>query len=661
MTADLGFYFLLLCCLASTYAAIGSFFAGRFAHRALFESTRYAATVASFCAWCASIILWYSLFERDFSIAYIFKNSSLDLPHLYTFTAFWSSLEGSHMLWTLLLSTFATIAIWTYTKANEHIIPYVNGALQAILAWMSWLAFSYSDVFARLLPMPVNGQGMNALLQNPYMAIHPPTLFTGYTALSIPFAYSVAALVYGDVTEGWLKTVRRWTVFAWCALTAGVFLGGRWAYVELGWAGYWAWDPVENSSFMPWLFATALMHSLLVQDKLGALKRLSLISAFLGFFLSFFGTFITRSGVITSVHSFAESPIGPAYLTFLATLMGAALILYIFRADSILPAESQKTWGVSKESALVVTQFLLMSFAAIIFIGTLYPIITDALTGQKTSVQAPYFNAFAPWVGLGFVLAISIGNLMRYNSTKITGGAKLQVTSLLVAILPTILFCYFGDVWQTPKPFSLGAQVVGSYLCFWSISNLTADFYARFKDVKFSVHTMWKFNSAFSGAYLAHVGMMIAVLGFLGNYRGQSQEVTLKQGEKKSVLGYEFLFSGMNFRQVENQKLFEAPLTVSKDTESFQIFPARSQYPTKPELFNEIAVESQFWRDIYVVIAEFDRTKGETVTLQVHINPTVRLVWLSCFVMVLGGLIALTDKHRGNRSRDALLPTWEML
>ena len=388
-------------------------------HQRLYRSAKYAATASGVVITLAAILLWIMLFQRDYSVLYIFENSSNDLPQLYTLTAFWSSLAGSHFFWALLLAIFSIIAHWSYSKDNEHIMPYVSMFIQAVMIWMFYLLVSFSDPFEMLYPAPENGRGMNALLQNPYMAIHPPTLFVGYTALVVPFAYAMAALCYGDITEGWLKSVRKWTVVSWTFLTAGIFLGGRWAYVELGWAGYWAWDPVENSSFVPWLFATGLLHSLIVQDKLGHLKRLTILLAIFGFFFSFFGTFITRSGIIASVHSFAQSPVGPNYLIFLGLILFVSIVIYFLRAPLLIPANTEKVWGVSKESALIFTQFIILIFALIILIGTIYPIVSEALTGTRFNVQAPYFNAFAPWIGLLVIVFVAIGNLMRYASDKL--------------------------------------------------------------------------------------------------------------------------------------------------------------------------------------------------------------------------------------------------
>jgi cytochrome c-type biogenesis protein CcmF len=620
-----------------------------------------AATASAGLCLSAALILWFLLMQHDYSVAYIFKNSSNDLPPIYRITAFWSSLEGSHTLWTLLLSLFSAIALWTAQKDNEHILPWVNAALQAVLTWMFYMSISHSDPFVRIFPPMANGQGMNALLQNPYMAIHPPTLFMGYTALAIPYAYSVAALCYGDVTDGWLRTARRWALFAWVALTCGVWLGGRWAYVELGWAGYWAWDPVENSSFIPWLLATALLHSLLVQEKLGHLKRLTLVLAVTAFFMSFFGTFLTRSGVVSSVHSFAESAIGPNYLAFLAVLMVAFVVLYALRAHAVLPAETDKAWGVSKESALVMTQFLLLTLAAIVVIGTLFPIVSDALTGQRTSIQAPYFNAFAPWIGLGMIVMLGLGNILRWQSNSLPGGAKTLVMTALAGLPVGAALILGGDVLSTVKPFALGAQIVGIYLCAWAASLLTYDLVLRLRDLKWNFDLLWDRNRAFVGAWIAHIGVLVAIVGFLGNYRGLSTEVTLQKGQAHSWAGYTMTFEGLKTIQDENAMMLVANLKVQRGADELGvIYPAKSKYPTKPELLNEVGVLSSFWHDLYVVIADFDRKQGETVTLQVHINPTVRLVWSAAILLAIGGLIAISDRHRGQRSRDVAAGRWEV-
>lgn len=654
MFADLGFYFCLLGLIVSIYGSIASFFSATLKHQRLFRSAKYAATASGLLIIAASILLWIMFFQRDYSVKYIFENSSNDLPQLYTLTAFWSSLQGSHFLWALLLALFSVIAHWTYSKDNEHIMPYVSMFLQAVMVWMFYLLVSFSDPFEMLYPIPENGRGMNALLQNPYMAIHPPTLFIGYTGLVVPFAYSMGALCFGDITEGWLKSVRRWTVFSWIALTAGIFLGGRWAYVELGWAGYWAWDPVENSSFVPWLFATGLLHSLIVQDKLGHLKKLSILLSVFGFFFSFFGTFITRSGIIASVHSFAQSPVGPNYLIFLAIILFVAIILYIVRAPLLLPSNTEKVWGVSKESALILTQFIILIFALIIFIGTVYPIVSEALTGTRFNVQAPYFNTFAPWIGLMIIIFVAIGNLMRYASEKLVITKKEFIATFFIAVPPAFVFAYYANVFSS-NGFRLAAQIVGTYLVFWSIVCLCADVKVRLKAIKHKWDLFFKKNMSYIGAFIAHVGVLIGILGFLGNYRGVDTTVTLKEGEAANLYGYSFSYQGLDVYQDQNAIHYSSPLKIQKDGRDLGVVsPARSKYPTKPELLHEIGLKPGFWHDIYVVLSDFEKTAGKTITVQIFINPLVKVVWISAFIMVFGGLFSLFDPNRGDHSRDHL-------
>ncbi len=661
MFANQGFFLLYLCLITSIYGVIASLLAARLRHQRLYRSARAAATAVFVMCAVAAGLMWYMLYSRDYSVLYIFNNSSNDLPPLYTLSAFWSALEGSHFFWTLLLVTFSCLAHWTYTRDNEHIMPYVSAFLQAVMVWMFYLLVTYSDPFLPQFPTPQNGQGMNALLQNPYMAFHPPTLFIGYTVAAIPFAYSMAALCYGDITEGWLRTVRRWTLFGWVMQTIGVFLGGRWAYVELGWAGYWAWDPVENSSFMPWLFYTGLIHSLLVQDKIGHLKRVTIVLSTLTFFFSFFGTFITRSGVISSVHSFAQSPIGPNYLSFLALLLVIATGLYAFRAPSILPTETDRAWGFSRESVLIVTQFVILTFAAIVFIGTVYPIVSEAITGARFNIQAPYFNAFAPYIGAGFITAIGIGNLVRYRSGKLVGGLQLQIWAALGGVLFLGVFWWLGDLDRSASAYALGAQVVGLWMIGWCGICITYEVYDRLRLLKFNVRLFVRRNMSYLGAYVSHIGVLIAIVGFLGNYRGLQKDVTLKAGESTELFGYTFSFNGVDIEQIDNATHFVAPLKLTRNGEDVgMVRPSRSKYPTKQELLHEVGLQGHFWHDVYAVLADFNNEDGKTATFQLHINPTVRVVWISAFIMVLGGLISLFDRYRGIRSRDNVGGAWEI-
>ena len=639
MLRNIGFFLLVLCLICSLYGFIAALVAARIRQKRLFFSARIANTQTTLLCLTASLILWYSFYVKDYSIAYVYQNSSNDLPLLYLLSAFWSSLQGSHLLWTLLLTIFSSIAHWTYARNNENIMPYISASLQGVLSWMFFLAVFYSNPFQPFFPIPENGTGMNELLQNPYMVFHPPSLFTGYTALAIPFAYSIGALCKGSFTKIWVTTVQRWTLFAWVALTLGVFLGGRWAYVELGWAGYWAWDPVENSSLIPWIFCTALIHSLMVQSKKGYLKRLTIVLAFLAFFFSFFGTFITRSGVISSVHSFAQSTVGPNYLFFISALLLIFIGLYAFKAPKISPSKDAINWDLSRETALVAAQFVFISFAAIVFLGTIYPIAAETITGIKVNVQAPYFNTFAPYIGLLLAVMMVMGHLLKYGKNKkLTVLKKIVTICALLALIPTLLFSWTGNVFQS-RGFSFAIQFFGIWLCFWGILCLSYQLFTKPN----RTNIQWKnFQLSSLGTYLAHIGVYVAILGFLGNYRGLDKLVTLEKNQSTEFFGYHFTFKGMRIKKEENMQLFLAPLHVKKMNQDFTtLFPARAKYPTKNELIHEIDFYSSFWHDLYVTLIDFDMKTGKQATLEIHVNPTVRLVWIGGLFLVIGGLCSL--------------------
>jgi len=361
------------------------------------------------------------------------------------------------------------------------------------------------------------------------------------------------------------------------------------------------------------------------------------------------------------VHSFAESPIGPNYLAFLAVMLLASSTLYAWRANAILPSETDKVWGVSKESALMITQFLLLSFTTIVFIGTIFPVVSEAITNQKISIQAPYFNAFAPYIGAATMIAIGVGNLMHFQSTRITGGRNLIVRSLWGALPLAGLLMWLGKVHLTPHAFPLGAQAVGLYLGAWCMICLSYDFYLRVQRFKAGWGGFLKFNKGYIGAYFAHMGLLVTIIGFLGNYRGIDLEATLNSGESVDIYGYQLKFGDrMQIQEVENVTLFSAPLSLSRNGQLVtEMIPAQAKYPTTSERMNEIAVHSTLWHDVYVVLSSFRREDGKQVTLSIHINPTVRFVWIGVVLMVFGGLIGAFDRRRGIRSRDTVIGVME--
>jgi cytochrome c-type biogenesis protein CcmF len=336
--------------------------------------------------------------------------------------------------------------------------------------------------------------------------------------------------------------------------------------------------------------------------------------------------------------------------------------IFAFRAPSILPSDTEKVWGVSKESALILTQFLLLSFGAIIFIGTMFPIVSEALSKQRITVQAPYFNLFAPWIGLGFIVSIAFGQILRYQSSKIPYAKPIIFGSILTAIPLSFILIHYGDIMGTKKLSSLIAQLIGTYLCSWAASCLIADFFVKVKTIDYKWGLFFRRNLAYCGAWIAHLGVLVAIFGFLGNYRGVDKKVSLNEGQSFEFYGYRFeMEKGIVIKQEHNATLYTAPLKVYRGKDLiYDLHAAQSKYPTKDQTFNEIGIDGNMWHDVYVVLVDFDKVDGKRVTFHVNINPTVRFVWLAIMMMCVGGTIALFDVYRGNKSRDVVAGDWEV-
>ncbi|KAB8031921.1 cytochrome c-type biogenesis CcmF C-terminal domain-containing protein [Fluviispira multicolorata] len=636
---EVGFYSLCFGLCLALYGMIMGLYSLFRPNIGVVSSARNALIAVFICVLLSSFVMWNSIFFHDFSVKYVYEHSSVDMPPLYLFTSFWSALEGSHLLWTLLMSLIVTLSLVTVKKSNISLYPALCVAYGCSLSFMLFLTVTFSAPLTRMFPVGKFGEGMNALLQNPYMAIHPPMLFTGYCLLIVPFAYSFAALVRGGFTTEWLSTVRKWSLLAWAVLSIAIFLGGKWAYVELGWAGYWAWDPVENSSFMPWLALTAGIHTLLVTDKSGRLPRMMLFLFMLSYSLTFQGTFITRSGVISSVHSFAESNIGPAYLLWVCFLVSVSIALVFTRGNRIQGAAKSNEWRVSKESALLFTNFFLLFLLALVFIGTLLPLIVEATRGIKISIQQPFFNAFAPWIGLCLVSLLGVGNLMRWKNGKIED----PIACLL-----------FPFIWSTAITISLAIQKNFDFkssfiflLVIWTCGILIMDLIYKLKILRWNGRILLKYNRPYLGALIIHIGFLFAIAGFAGNYRGISAEANLDLNQSTHFNGYTISNEGLNYNRNYNAQYIVANVK-SKDEKSGEVTiinPMRSKFTNNEQWFNEIGIHSTFWHDLYIVLASFD-VNNQSISLKMSFNPTVKFVWTSLVIMVLGAILSLTHRNK---------------
>ena len=640
---DLGYYLLFLNCFLSCYAffsAVVSFFKKDLKLQ-LLHSSRNALYLIFIILVIATLILVSSLMYHDFSLFYAYRNTSLDMPPWYLLTAFWSSLEGSHLLWYLILSGVIAFSLLTMSQAaKSELLPWLNLSYSSLLVFMSIVSVTVSNSFVKMLPPGSFGLGMNPLLQNPYMAIHPPLLFLGYSMLAVPFSYSFAIIMSNKKSLYWYSSLRAWILVSWIILTLAIFLGGKWAYIELGWGGYWAWDPVENSSFMPWLCLISAIHALLLIKHTMKYFKLCFLLLMMSFSLTFLGTFITRSGVISSVHSFAEGGVGPVYLVWVACLFFFSIYVVCFKGDAFLSKVKKPLNFLTKEFALLLSNYLFLFLLFIVFLGTLLPIVSEAIRGIRISIQEPFYNAFAPWVGISLAAALAISTLLKWRKLSIAS----LLFKLLFASLISMFLCltlYFLSYIENKRLFLVFFVSIFSMVLLISES-LYFGFLKKLKDNVFDFKKL--------GSFLVHFGFLIAILGFSGNYQSKVKNIFLKKNEDIEVFSYRIKNNGLGYKKEFNAQYIIAMLKVTTKDNSFLLYPSRSKYSTSDQWFNEVDIFSLWNHDLYIVLATFD-VKTEAVSLQVYYNPYVSLVWLSLLFLAIGIIVSLLSFEKNNSFR----------
>src|SRR5262245_11174852 len=588
----------------------------------------------------AFLALTYAYVTSDFSVENVWANSHSHKPLLYRISGVWGNHEGSMLLWVLILALFgAAVAIFggnlpATLRANVLAVQAAIG-----VAFLAFIVFA-SNPFARIPPQP-EGRGLNPVLQDPALAIHPPFLYAGYVGLSIAFAFAIAALIEGRTDAAWARWVRPWTLAAWMCLTLGIALGSWWAYYELGWGGWWFWDPVENASFMPWLAATALLHSALVMEKREALKVWTILLAILAFSLSLVGTFLVRSGILTSVHAFAVDPRrGVFILAILVVLIGGALALYAWRAPQL--RQGGLFAPVSREGALVLNNVLLTVACATVFIGTLYPLALESVTGDKISVGPPYFNAtFGPLM-VPLLLAMPLGPFLAWKRGDLLGAMQRLMAAGLVTLVALVatLALYWRGPWLAPFGIALGVWVVAGAVAEWAAR--VKLFAAPAAD---SLGRALGLPRAAYGAMLAHAGVGIAVIGIVATTAWQSEVVlAMKPGDKGEVAGYSFAFRGVTPGQGPNYQERSALLEIGwGGAPVTELRPSKRLYDAPRQATSEAAIHVSWRGDLYAVLG--DELADGGFAVRVYFNPLVRLIWLGAIVMALGGVLSLSDRR----------------
>jgi cytochrome c-type biogenesis protein CcmF len=652
--------------LMATWAATVSFAGGQMRRADLIESGERAIYATLAMVVLASLGLWTALLTHDFSIRYVASYTSANLPKIYTITAFWGGQSGSLLFWALILSIYSAIALWTNRTRNRELMPYVSGTLALILVFFLATICLGSNPFERLDFIPVDGRGLNPQLQNPGMAIHPPNLYLGYVGTSIPFAFAIAALLTRRLDAEWLAAVRRWALLSWFFNTVGIVLGMWWAYVELGWGGYWAWDPVENASLLPWLVNTAFLHSIMVQEKRGMLRKWNVTLVVSAFLLSIFGTFITRSGVISSVHSFAQSPVGKWFAGFLILAIVVTAYLVSTRLQDLRSTAELESM-VSREAAFLYNNLVLVGIAFSVLWGTLFPIISEAVRGNKITVGPPFFNTVNIPLGLLLLLLTGIGPLIAWRRASVANLKRQFLIPVTSAATIGILFFALGvNNLAALLSYTFGALVVATIVQeFYKGVNARHNMYGESRLI--ALPRLVARNRRRYGGYIVHLGVVVVFAGFAGLAFKREFDLTLNPGDTKAVTDawghrWTFLSQGISRYTILNRDVTAIALDVTRDgkpagvitSEKRQHVDSRGVPTFEPS--TEVGIMGSFKQDVYVVLAGVRGADGAEI--RVTFNPLVRWVWLGGTLMALGGLVVMwpaADRQRAQSGYAAVL------
>ena len=625
----------------------------------LVRSAQNASILTFFLVALASAILIHALIISDFSIIYVWEHSSTDMPLMYKFSSFWGGMNGSLLFWILVQSFFAMIVAYRYQYSNREIIPYVIATFNAIIAFLLLLLIGWSNPLEMQAVIPEEGRGLNPLLQNPAMAIHPPSLYLGFIGFSVPFAFAMGGLIRGKMDNEWVLTTRRWTLMAWYFLSSGLILGGQWAYEELGWGGFWAWDPVENAALMPWLTGTAFLHSVMIQEKRNMLKIWNVVLIIMTYGLTILGTFLTRSGVINSVHSFTQSEIGPVFLIYLALIMIIGFAL-LFKRIQMLESEYKIESVLCRENVFLAQNVLLVGIAFTVLLGTTFPLLSEAVRGARLSIQAPFFNTITAPMGYALLLLMGVGMVISWRKSSWEG---LLGNFQNPAILATA-----GTIFLSWLLYEKNLQW-GVYVTFWAAIFVTSIFLfelaktsyikSQQTETNFLMGVFYAFSSNRRryGGFLIHFGAVLMFLGFAGTFFSLERDVTLEPGSSRQIGDYRLEFQNVGEFQLGNARHRAAIINVfDNEGNLLEVMkPAKSFYPTQPQPLTEVAILRSFMEDLYLIFSSENGDEKGSVTIRVYINPLIGWAWMALPVFTLGVGISLTYRPKSLSARENIL------
>jgi cytochrome c-type biogenesis protein CcmF len=624
------------------YAALVGGYAAYKRRRRLLDSARNAFFAAFAAAGVAALVLLNAFRTHDFTFSYVADHSSTKLPFPYIYSAFWGGQQGSLLLWLLVLTAIGSAAVALNARLVSQVLPYTVPVLGGVASFFAFLLVFVASPFTTQ-PAPAEGAGLNPSLQNPYMMIHPPLLYLGYVGLTIPFAFAAAALLSRRTDERWIVATRRWTIVAWACLGIGILLGAKWAYEEVGWGGYYAWDPVENAALMPWLASTAYLHSVMVQERKNMLRVWNVVLVTLAFCLSLFGTFLTRSGVINSIHSFTESSIGPWFLGFICAVVAFSVVL-IYTRLPLLRARTRLESLASREAAFLYNNLLLVAFTLTVLWGVAFPLVSEAVRGTAVTVGPPYYDFFLRVFGLPLLLLMGIGPLVAWRRTSLRALGRTLLWPFAVSVVVGAALVAAGAGSSIPG-------VLAYTFSAFVLAVIAIEFVRGTRARKALGAPSWW--AAFSGlvgrnrrrygGYVVHAAIVLLAIGVAGSSAyGVTKIRHLKPGDTMHVRAYSLTYLGSVIRHAGNHDELRARLAVRRGGESLGTYMAgKNEYFAEQQVSNEVAIRTDWLRaeDLFVIGDQFD--KNGTVYLKVLVKPLVDLIWLAGLVFLLGSVITL--------------------
>jgi cytochrome c-type biogenesis protein CcmF len=633
MNAELGLMALILALIASLFLSIVPVVGLYCKRQAWIDSAHFYVRIQAVLIFIAYAFLTVCFLTDDFSVRYVLSNSSLHLPWFYKLCAVWGGHEGSMLLWVLILNVWM-LAVSAYGLGLDNNI---HARVLVVLGWLStgfivFLLMASNPFLRQFQLLDTGGRDLNPLLQDIGFLFHPPMLYMGYVGLAVPFALSIAALWDGEIKSAWTKWARPWVLAAWCCLTAGITLGSWWAYRELGWGGWWFWDPVENASFMPWLVGTALLHSLAVTEQRQQFKAWTLLLAIAAFSLSLIGTFLVRSGVLTSVHAFAVDPLRGLYiLVFLSLVIGGSLVLFLFRGQAV---SSNKAPGVvSRDTALLLNNVFLVVMMLTVLMGTVYPLFIDGLGLGKLSVGAPYFNAVFVPLMVPLLILMGLGIHLKWQQDALLGVLKrIHWVAFCSVIIPLILLGMLTNTFHF-------YAYLGLVLAFWVILSTGLALFYRIKQ-----RGVWAIGQAYWGMVLAHVGVAVTVIGIVvSSAFGVEDDIRMSVGQAVDLAGVTIEFVSQSVLDGPNYTGTQAQFNISQKGQIKPIYPEKRVYTVGQMAMTESAIDVSAFRDIYVALGE--RLNDDSWSVRLYYKPFIRWIWGGGFMILAGGIIALTDRR----------------